>query len=76
MGAGRLDTVWRTAHRLGGEAALVGARELADLCRWLEAEAAVPQAPPADLAARVAEIAEAAERACRALGAERLVVAA
>ena len=74
--AGRLDTVWQTAHRLGSEAALVGARELADLCRWLEAEAAGPQAPPADLVARVAEIAQAAERASRALRPEPLVVAA
>jgi signal transduction histidine kinase/FixJ family two-component response regulator len=73
---GHMESVFRTAHRLGSEAALVGARELANLCRWLEAEGALTDTPPADLAARVAEIADAAERAYQALGAERLIVAA
>ena len=76
VGAGQLEAVWRMAHRLGSEAGLVGARELADLCRWLEAEASVTESPPADLPARVAEIADAAERACEALAAERVIVAA
>jgi CheY-like chemotaxis protein len=76
VGAGQLEAVWRIAHRLGSEAGLVGARELADLCRWLEAEASLTESPPADLAARVAEIADAAERACEALAAERVIVAA
>ena len=76
VGSGQLEAVWRIAHRLGSEAGLVGARELADLCRWLEAEASLTESPPADLAARVAEIADAAERACEALAAERVIVAA
>jgi CheY-like chemotaxis protein/anti-sigma regulatory factor (Ser/Thr protein kinase) len=75
--AGRLEEVWRVAHRLGSEAALVGARELADLCHWLEAEGASgAEWRAADVGARVDEIADAAARACDSLADARLGVAA
>ena len=67
---GRPDEVERLAHRLGSEAALVGARKLSELCRALETEARLCQP------ASVAEIEEAAQRAFDALDDNRVVVAA
>jgi signal transduction histidine kinase/DNA-binding response OmpR family regulator len=76
VSAGHIEAVWRTAHRLGSEAALVGAGELAKLFRWLEAEASSSESHASDLEACVDQIREAAEQACAALGERSLVVAA
>jgi CheY-like chemotaxis protein/HPt (histidine-containing phosphotransfer) domain-containing protein len=62
---GQHAQIWRTAHRLGSEAALIGAHSLADLCRRLEADAAQEGAHVAQLAERVTEIREAVDYACR-----------
>ncbi|TME31028.1 MAG: Hpt domain-containing protein [Chloroflexi bacterium] len=70
VAAGRRDEVERIAHRLGSEAALVGARKLSELCRGLELEARLSQP------ASVAEIEEAAQRAFYALDQMRLIAAA
>ena len=72
VAAGQFDALSRTAHRLGSEAALVGASELADLCRWLEAEASAFDSAPSDLVTRVAAIAQAATGAGDALSARRI----
>ncbi|TME89266.1 MAG: response regulator [Chloroflexi bacterium] len=70
VAAGRPDEVERITHRLGSEAALVGARKLSELCRGLELEA--QRCQPAS----VAEIEEAAQRAFYALDQMRLIAAA
>jgi HPt (histidine-containing phosphotransfer) domain-containing protein len=62
---GHTSKVWRTAHRLGSEAALVGAHSLAEMCRRLEADAASENAGVTELADRVAEIREAVASACQ-----------
>jgi len=70
VAAGRPDEVERITHRLGSEAALVGARKLSELCRGLELEARLCQP------ASVAEIEEAAQRAFDALDQMHLIAAA
>ena len=70
VAAGRPDEVERITHRLGSEAALVGARKLSELCRGLELEA--QRCEPAS----VAEIEEAAQRAFDALDQMHLIAAA
>jgi signal transduction histidine kinase/HPt (histidine-containing phosphotransfer) domain-containing protein len=71
------DLAWRTAHRLGSEAALVGAKRLADLCRRLETEASCADGSAINLAERVAEIRAASNAAsARLLDRESLYGAA